>query len=288
MTIAVCVKVGDGLVLAADSAVTLSDRDPGTGTLSPRRTYPNANKILNLRKGLPIGAMTWGLGGFNNRSTSSLMKDLRSRFTSPPDDLVEWRVDSNSYSIFDVAERTREFFQAECFDELRRLGVTSGLETGILVAGYSPKGSFPELQLVSFADDGVCDKVQTISDSNSPVYLMWNGMPEAITRLVLGHSEYLGMVLMNALSLDDASTRELLEELRDHLQAPLLEPSMPIQDAIDLAEFLVETTVKFEHFLPGLDSVGGPIEVAAITKHEGFKWIRRKHYYEETLNPREV
>jgi hypothetical protein len=29
----------------------------------------------------------------------------------------------------------------------------------------------------------------------------------------------------------------------------------------------------------------GPIEIAAITKHEGFKWIERRHFYPPELNP---
>ena len=32
------------------------------------------------------------------------------------------------------------------------------------------------------------------------------------------------------------------------------------------------------------ETIGGPIELAAITKHEGFKWVARKHYYGEELN----
>jgi hypothetical protein len=51
---------------------------------------------------------------------------------------------------------------------------------------------------------------------------------------------------------------------------------MPIQDAINLARFLVETTigfVRFAVFLP--KSVGGAVQIAAITKHEGFRWVQR-------------
>jgi hypothetical protein len=67
---------------------------------------------------------------------------------------------------------------------------------------------------------------------------------------------------------------------------PVVVPAMPIQDAIDLARFLVETTiglVKFSVNRPQ-KTVGGPIEIAAITKHEGFKWIQRKHFYRAELN----
>ena len=69
------------------------------------------------------------------------------------------------------------------------------------------------------------------------------------------------------------------------LQAPVAFAPMPIQDAIELAEWLVYTATMFARFIPGPASVGGPIEVAAITKHEGFKWIQRKHYYEQNVNP---
>ncbi len=51
------------------------------------------------------------------------------------------------------------------------------------------------------------------------------------------------------------------------------------------ADFLVHMTKMFSRFGPGAPSVGGPTEIAAITKHEGFKWIKRKHYYEQRLNP---
>ena len=61
---------------------------------------------------------------------------------------------------------------------------------------------------------------------------------------------------------------------------------MPVQDAIDLADFLVDMTTKYFAFLPGADIVAGDTDIATVTKHEGFKWIRRKHYYPAHLNRR--
>ena len=74
-----------------------------------------------------------------------------------------------------------------------------------------------------------------------------------------------------------------MELVRD-LYATLSVPAMPIQDAIDLARFLVETTigfVRFSVFLP--KSVGGAVEIAAITKHEGFRWVQRKSFYPDGI-----
>lgn len=39
---------------------------------------------------------------------------------------------------------------------------------------------------------------------------------------------------------------------------------------------------------PDAVTVGGELDVATVTKHEGFKWINRKHYYSRELNPLET
>jgi hypothetical protein len=73
-------------------------------------------------------------------------------------------------------------------------------------------------------------------------------------------------------------------ELVQRFAAPLSLPAMPIQDAIDVARFCVETAAKYARYGMRPETIGGPIELAAITKHEGFKWVARKHYYTEELN----
>lgn len=65
MTICVAVKVQDCLVFAADSTSSLQARS-ADGQAFTVNTYDNANKVFNLRKGLPIAAMTAGIGNFGN------------------------------------------------------------------------------------------------------------------------------------------------------------------------------------------------------------------------------
>jgi hypothetical protein len=80
------------------------------------------------------------------------------------------------------------------------------------------------------------------------------------------------------------SVDALMPQIKSAFDIPLYSDPMPIQDAIDLAEYLVQTAIGFSRFRAGSPTVGGPIEIAAITKHDGFKWIRHKQYYEERLN----
>ena len=85
----------------------------------------------------------------------------------------------------------------------------------------------------------------------------------------------------DVLGADGASTLSSKSGIRGHL----LPGFVPIQDAIDLVEYLVEVTIGFVRFTPGAPTVAPPIDIAAITRHEKFKWIRRKHFYSPDLNP---
>lgn len=62
--------------------------------------------------------------------------------------------------------------------------------------------------------------------------------------------------------------------------------SMPKQELAALSESLVHMTSLKRKFSAGAESVGGPIDVAMITRAEGFVWVKRKHYFDPNLNPR--
>jgi hypothetical protein len=62
--------------------------------------------------------------------------------------------------------------------------------------------------------------------------------------------------------------------------------SLPITDMAALAKSLIELESLKERVTDSSESVSGPIDVAAITKHDGFVWIERKHYFKPDLNPR--
>ncbi|WP_145201290.1 hypothetical protein [Sphingobium sp. B2] len=62
--------------------------------------------------------------------------------------------------------------------------------------------------------------------------------------------------------------------------------SMPKQELAALSESLVHITSLKRKFSADAESVGGPIDVAMITRAEGFVWVKRKHYFDPSLNPR--
>ncbi len=51
---------------------------------------------------------------------------------------------------------------------------------------------------------------------------------------------------------------------------------LPLQDAIDYVYFLINTTIQFQRFSTMIPTCGGQIEIAVITPYSGFQWIETK------------
>lgn len=271
MTIVVSVRVNDGIVLAADSATTFVDN--GGNVL---KVYNNANKIFNLLKGKPIGAMTYGSGSIGKASISTLSKDLRAKFGNAASKYV---LDPNAYTMQEVAQKAKEFFEECVANEYP--GGAPKFFMGYRLCGYSSGGTLPEAWEIILEGNTCTAPAELYSADNFGP--RWAGEVEALDRLILGVGSQIGAALQD-LGLDQAQASQAANDLTNRLAVQLYLPAMPIQDAIELARFLADTAAKFTHFSMRAATVGGPIELATITKHEGFKWVTRKHYYSPEFN----
>jgi hypothetical protein len=278
LTIAISIKVSDGIVLAADSAGTIITRDQTGNTKDVVNIYNSANKVFNLLKGLPVGAATWGDGAIGLYSISTLIKDFRKLLKNSESDL--W-VDPSCYTISDICLKFKKFLDEELSKPSRS---PSEQCTGFYISGYSSGERFAETWIVEI-NKGQCGNPIEIVPKDLQSSINWAGQPEAISRLMMGYSMSLLKCLQNE-GIGKDTISKIIEICQNKLGSYLALSSMPIQDTIDLAEFLVNTTIGYVRFSPGSNTVGGPIDIAAITKHEGFKWVRRKHYYDSLFNPK--
>ena len=60
--------------------------------------------------------------------------------------------------------------------------------------------------------------------------------------------------------------------------------SLPKEDMAKLAESLVEVTALRKKVAFDVESVGGVVDVATVTKGDGLVWIKRKHYFDIEKN----
>jgi hypothetical protein len=273
MTVAVVVKVFDGIVLAADSATTL------TLPNGSHQVWNNANKVFHLHRRHPVAAMTWGLGNIGSASIATIAKDLRRRFMGEDPEHPDWALDE-TYTIEHVAGR----LVAMAYDELFAAAANRPRgRLGFVVAGYSAASAQPEAWLVERRDATTRPVPSLLAPPDESGWLAF-GQPAAALRLFRGYDPRLPSRLTEVL--DPAAGEKAARLLNSGaLACPAVLPGMPFADAIAFAHFLVDTTIGYSRFRFGPDTVGGPVEVAGITRHEGFKWISRKHYYRRELNP---
>jgi hypothetical protein len=59
---------------------------------------------------------------------------------------------------------------------------------------------------------------------------------------------------------------------------------LPKDELAAMAESLVNLTSFKRKISLDAETVGGPIDVAVISKGDGFIWIKRKHYFKPELN----
>jgi len=240
--------------------------------VAPTRTLTS---MFNIKKGLPIGALTYGLGGLAGRSVVSLAKDLRQRLSDPT--MPDWNVDPGHYSVEEIAIKMRKYFFEELYAPQFAASAATAPLMGFLVGGFSSGERNAEVWEIQM-DKGKCDTPRQMAAATPGWAIQWQGEGEALTRLVRGWSAD-ALNKLVAAGMDRSTAETLLDSVR-----PMMSELLPIQDAIDLVHYLIDVTCGFVRFSPGNATVAQPIDSAAITPHEGFRWIRRKHYYSATLN----
>lgn len=78
----------------------------------------------------------------------------------------------------------------------------------------------------------------------------------------------------------DTIRRQSEDEIEDMVEF------MPKSEMGKMAEALVNLTSIKRRVSRGVETVGGPIDVAVISQADGFVWVQRKHYFPQELNSR--
>lgn len=95
----------------------------------------------------------------------------------------------------------------------------------------------------------------------------------------------------NAEKISHSITLKIATEMEDFMSRHLLSPminmiqALPKDDLASMAEALVNMTAfRRKMAFSSLETVGGPVDVAVISKGDGLVWVKRKHYFPIELN----
>lgn len=84
-----------------------------------------------------------------------------------------------------------------------------------------------------------------------------------------------------------ALVQDFVNDSRNRFSGPILEmvSLLPKEELAHLAESLVALTSLRRRVSREVETVGGAVDVALISKGDGFVWIKRKHYFKQEINP---
>lgn len=152
----------------------------------------------------------------------------------------------------------------------------------LLIAGYNDNNETEIFELI------IPGSIQQKRGSND-YGCTWVGQGDVVGRLLLGYD---GRILANPVlqqKFPGTSQNDLIQQLQ-LLEYKIPWVTLPLQDAIEMAVFLIKTTSTMQKFTDSIfaddhqiAAVGGPIDVAVITPDNGIKWINKKqlHYPED-------
>lgn len=197
--------------------------------------------------------------------------------------------------------------------------IASGASASFVFAGFGTKQRFPAI-VAAQCDGPLVDghKIRftdrdCVSDA-TPALIKPFAQSEMVNRLIDGvdasYSEFLTGMFDKALeryadhAISKVSKRKPSQSVRNELAALRERFVSEILSGAD--KFRVSTyrsaLIESVQFMPKSDlagiakslvnlqsineTVGGPIDVALISKHDGFVWIERKHYFEPGINSR--
>lgn len=63
---------------------------------------------------------------------------------------------------------------------------------------------------------------------------------------------------------------------------------VPMEELANFAKTMVALEAEITHYVKDIRSVGGPIDLATITKEDGFLWIETKQSVDSSKNPRQI
>ena len=106
--------------------------------------------------------------------------------------------------------------------------------------------------------------------------MTWGGQTDIATRLVHGYDPLIIAGLAAQLKQPPQEVQKALESMAPQLQFKVPYQVLPLQDCIDLATFLVRTTVSAQQLSICVRGVGGTIEVAYIQRNKELTFVQQK------------
>jgi hypothetical protein len=255
MSLGIVIKSPEGLVLAAESRVTLTTTLANGQQL--HTNFDNATKLISFNyPNAGVAAVTYGQAAIGIRTVNSFLPEFEANLPGDPLPVAEF---SHRLSTFFVAQWN--VLVPQPYQGPNITFVVGGFDSG------EPYGKVFLFDIPAAPDP--------VEQSPNDFGITWGGQREIVDRLIRGYDTRLASILQQELTLDQAALNNILQKLAP-IQMPIPIQFMGLQDHVNLALFFIETTIAAQTLTLGIRGCGGPIDVATITRRDGCKFIQRK------------
>ncbi|MDV0447869.1 hypothetical protein MsAg5_17860 [Methanosarcinaceae archaeon Ag5] len=166
--------------------------------------------------------------------------------------------------------------------------------SGIVISGFGERDIFPSTYLMEIdkiTSGRLIYCLEKYEVDNNNAFVIPFAQREMVDLFMRGISPILLYKIEEIIkNIDEDLAVFVLEEFIKYLE---INHSKPIMEAIKIlpkpelaivAEMLISLTSFKRKISTELETVGGPIDVAVISKGDGFVWIKRKQYFDQELN----
>ena len=259
MSLGIVIKSPEGIVLAAESRVTLTVNGPD-GKPSHMVNFDNATKLFSFKAPHNhIGVVTYGQAAIGQRTAHSFVPEFESTL---PDE---------RQTVAEMAQRISDFYMEQWTASMP--ADYKGPNMTFIVAGFNEQEPYGRVFLLDLPNrTDPIEQQAAISDFG----ITWGGQREIVDRLIQGFDQRVVQIVTQSLNLSPQQQRELSTLLTKNLQLPIPLNVMALQDCINLAKLFIRTTIETQELTIGVRGCGGPVEVAIIKRQEELKYIKHK------------
>jgi hypothetical protein len=261
MSLGIVIKGPEGLVLAADSRITIGAQMPDKSILPVN--FDNARKLLNFEGHGYVGAVTYGMAAIGLRTAYSFLPEF------------EAKLPSKRLAVKDFAQGLSDFFMGQWNAVPPPPPPPPGSppqNITFVVAGYNEGEPYGEVYIIGIPNSPTPTPQHPLPASFG---VTWGGQREIVDRLLRGYDERVIPIVQQMFSLNTTRVQELISSFAQ-LNMPIPIQFLSMQDCIDLAIFFIRTTIEAQRLTMGVRGVGGNIDIAIITRRQFFRFIQEK------------
>ena len=272
MSLGIVIKGPEGLVLAADSRVTIGAKiSTPLGNQQLPVYFDNATKLLSFSSpNTEVGVVTYGMaviGQQNPRTAASFIPEFEAS-------LPEKRL-----SVLEFAEKISEFYLKQWRSAMPPDDKGNTPNMTFVIAGYNLDEVYGQVFIVE-----IPRAPKPVERSKGSEFgITFGGQHEIVSRITMGYDIRLPEVLQKGLNLTPEQAAKFGELLKQfQLAIPL--QVLALQDGIDLACFFIQTTMDAQKLSIGIRGVGGAIDVAVIKRNKKLQFVQKKYEHGELEN----